>query len=1534
MYYPSHLHQSVLLALGVMAGSILSAQPLAYDGFANYPEDYPGDGSIPDKNTPFVEFDAKNDGLMNVQSDSGLSFGRLPTEDGLLNMSSGGTEMTVRVDTSNDGSLGDFISSEGVIGKDGTTLYVSFLYQITNPAGQGFWEFQNTANGNSRFGLNHGWGPSTPLGFDGNKLHDQDGQIHFLVVKIDYQPGEDEVTVWLDPNLASLEGGATPAVTNLTTDASFDSFWFKGQGVESDAQLYLFDELRISSTWEAALGGVPLLPPAPVTQLTAIGASNESVALSWEDSSAVETGYVLERATSEGGPWTEVTTTDADVTSFLDTGLEAETTYFYRVFPTGANGDGDPSPVAEVTTLATGQDLPEPPQNADANLSEGAVSVQWDAASAEDEIFAYRVYRALDDGPFQLIAEINGDSEEFEDQKAPTNAELSYRIAAVNEFGESFNAPEFTVGQIPEPNSGPTWVWLEGENFDSSSGELPSTTWLEPSNGDEIAASSGGDLFGRIFSEEIPEGGFTLSYNFTAPSDGDFFLYVRHLWSYGPFVWRIDDGEWIKADTPQLAKLEETPYRRFFPLVWQQSEGTVPLTEGQEHTLEVRFDPDSDFPEVEGASRENVSLDVLLLSRVPFSPSGKTKPGVNLAFTEEGFWPFEPGQDTFTNEAVVDMSFLNEDVAGQDGWVQRISDDYYLGNGEKTRFTGVTVGSGNVSTYGAQGRFLAKRGFNTVRWHTNIFSTDPEAPSPAAVNEQKIAEAQQLVAAMKEEGIYTNLSFFFILSFRVREQWNIPGYDAAFLEENDSAPFGIFYWNDTFKDAYKSWVQELMTRPNPYVEGNTPLAEDTSIMNFEIMNEDNVFFFTFLPSNYPEEQRLILEEKFGQWAIDKFGSIENAYATWGEGSAFPRDSVENGRLEVRSPATLRARPDARGARNAGQLEFMIDLQKGFFEEITSFVRDLGYQGPISPTNWKTANDDILRDVEYYTYAETDVIDIHNYFNAISNKAQGFALAEGDSYANLSAVDRPGSISTAFEQVENRTSMVSEFIWVNPTDLSPESVLISQGYASLQDVDSLYWFAHSKVGYASVLDVWEPGRPSIMAQFPAANLLYRRGDIIEAPTSVREGRSFDSLLAMEETLIGQGSGFDPTRDEFYDPDTETGKLGMQSALVGKVEVAFGDSDVDFVHPELEDLWDEESGFIRSLTGEVELDQNAGIVTFDSARSQGATSYLGSAGPIELSDVTIDVRNEFGAVLVTALDDRPIAESEKVLIQVSTVDQPFGYETRPAVVDGMDGFEITNLGSPPFNMEKIDGEVYLQGFAGASAQYLNENGYPVASPVHMDDGEDLVVDLPFNAVYTVVTREVSETSAPYIYTAELPTAVKDHSYEDPIQGNSPAGDVTWTLLSGSLPDGMELEADGTVTGTPTEAGLFAFTVQAEDGESTTSAEVALRVLSEEEPTGIRLTVGEWLDEPDLGRIFGLSESIGFSENLGFLFTAVAPWLYQYEHGWMFLISSADGVRFFYNPSLGWMHHREEDGPWFRYFDGTDWLWLNFQGEDSDQ
>lgn len=71
-------------------------------------------------------------------------------------------------------------------------------------------------------------------------------------------------------------------------------------------------------------------PNAP-TNLTATAASSRQINLTWQDNATNEANYYVERAPASTGTWTVIATLGANVTSYQNTGLTQNKTYYYRV---------------------------------------------------------------------------------------------------------------------------------------------------------------------------------------------------------------------------------------------------------------------------------------------------------------------------------------------------------------------------------------------------------------------------------------------------------------------------------------------------------------------------------------------------------------------------------------------------------------------------------------------------------------------------------------------------------------------------------------------------------------------------------------------------------------------------------------------------------------------------------------------------------------------------------------------------------------------------------------------------------------------------------------------------------------------------------------------------------------------------------------------------------------------------------------------------------------------------------------------------
>ncbi|MFP4007273.1 MAG: DUF4114 domain-containing protein [Spirulinaceae cyanobacterium] len=106
----------------------------------------------------------------------------------------------------------------------------------------------------------------------------------------------------------------------------------------------------------SATGNVTATAPLAPDSLVAAASSDTEIALAWNDNSNNETGFKIERSLDNTN-WTEVGTAGANTTSYTDTGLSADTQYYYRL--SAINGVGTSTTIdTNSTTTNTGITTP------------------------------------------------------------------------------------------------------------------------------------------------------------------------------------------------------------------------------------------------------------------------------------------------------------------------------------------------------------------------------------------------------------------------------------------------------------------------------------------------------------------------------------------------------------------------------------------------------------------------------------------------------------------------------------------------------------------------------------------------------------------------------------------------------------------------------------------------------------------------------------------------------------------------------------------------------------------------------------------------------------------------------------------------------------------------------------------------------------------------------------------------------------------------------------------------------------------------
>lgn len=113
-----------------------------------------------------------------------------------------------------------------------------------------------------------------------------------------------------------------------------------------------FDSITISNLYIHSETDASLTPPSAPTGLSASMASSSQISLAWMDNSTNESSFNIERSL-DATSWTQIQTLPAEATSYNDTGLSADTLFYYRIYASNGAGNSIMSNVDSDSTSPT-----------------------------------------------------------------------------------------------------------------------------------------------------------------------------------------------------------------------------------------------------------------------------------------------------------------------------------------------------------------------------------------------------------------------------------------------------------------------------------------------------------------------------------------------------------------------------------------------------------------------------------------------------------------------------------------------------------------------------------------------------------------------------------------------------------------------------------------------------------------------------------------------------------------------------------------------------------------------------------------------------------------------------------------------------------------------------------------------------------------------------------------------------------------------------------------------------------------------------
>jgi len=148
---------------------------------------------------------------------------------------------------------------------------------------------------------------------------------------------------------------------------------------------------------------------------------------------------------------------------------------------------------------------------------------------------------------------------------------------------------------------------------------------------------------------------------------------------------------------------------------------------------------------------------------------------------------------------------------------------------------------------------------------------------------------------------------------------------------------------------------------------------------------------------------------------------------------------------------------------------------------------------------------------------------------------------------------------------------------------------------------------------------------------------------------------------------------------------------------------------------------------------------GLVTIDTDRAQALIGFV-KANKKTLKNLSADISNNFAVIILTSMENKPIARSGKLLLnatcRANNTDEKWN--------EGHTTLGRGGQGHSPTLIEPVTGSITLRGIEGAksiSAAALDGSGKPIGAPIDAKkttDGWSLAVGDPVTTWYVVTVH----------------------------------------------------------------------------------------------------------------------------------------------------------------------------------------------------
>ena len=630
-----------------------------------------------------------------------------------------------------------------------------------------------------------------------------------------------------------------------------------------------------------------------------------------------------------------------------------------------------------------------------------------------------------------------------------------------------------------------------------------------------------------------------------------------------------------------------------------------------------------------------------------------------------------------------------ERPAGSLGWTVAQGEDLYFERDTENeiRFHGIAATGSffTPSNYMAErhAKAIRKYGFNQVRFHSifDVLLKERDGYKIPEFHPDKLARFDNIFAALKKAGIYVKPSMLF------STLWHpdlVPQGDKLRKLNNTQ-----YYYNAEHQELYLQTIRKFLNHRNPHT--GLRYADDPALNMFKIVNESSLFFNT--TDSVPGHYRLELQSNYNHWLRERYGSPLTLLEAWAvKGANRPLNSEESlsrgtvALLPITELASVQAR---HRNRSADQTQFYYELEQAWGGRVVDAIRATGSRTLVQLSSWGGPGH--LQEIQSLSNA-SDLFDFHGKHGYWLHPHGGWSPPEVN-FGNRSIFKQPEKnlLYSFYQHAQDTPFAVTEWNFTYPNDYVNEAGPLMAAYGALQNISATHRF-----------NLTSPEKPNRMGAIfnvfhqigglmvePMAYFMFVRGDVRPAPVVFRNAMDTEEL---HDPMRKRDDGeFQESKNRFYMNFAGQG-VPNRTLYVGGVRL----SDDPDQHP---DIWkpeqvlpriDRETGITRSITGELLWDENRGHARVMTPKTKALMGAFDN-GTYREEGLTMRLNDAYGVVGFSSLDDRPLRESENILLSLVGRQRNSGQFYRYFNTHGAEGydpeeaFSLESVGHAPILME---------------------------------------------------------------------------------------------------------------------------------------------------------------------------------------------------------------------------------------------------------